>query len=45
VDAREIFGDWEGDLMIFERAQGNMNGNRAIGTACLTFASCSKTRV
>jgi IS30 family transposase len=25
VNARETFGDWEGDLMIFERAQGNMN--------------------
>lgn len=26
VNTRETFGDWEGDLMIFERAQGNMNG-------------------
>ena len=25
VNTREAFGDWEGDLMIFERAQGNMN--------------------
>lgn len=25
VKAREEFGDWEGDLMIFERAQGSMN--------------------
>ena len=25
MNARETFGDWEGDLMIFERAQGNMN--------------------
>ena len=25
VKARETFGDWEGDLMIFERAQGSMN--------------------
>ena len=25
VNTRETFGDWEGDLMIFERAQGNMN--------------------
>ncbi|NDW01434.1 IS30 family transposase [Salipiger sp. PrR002] len=25
VKARETFGEWEGDLMIFERAQGSMN--------------------
>ena len=25
VTSRETFGDWEGDLMIFERAQGKMN--------------------
>lgn len=25
VKTRESFGDWEGDLMIFERAQGSMN--------------------
>ena len=25
VDTRETFGEWEGDLMIFERAQGKMN--------------------
>ena len=25
VKTRETFGDWEGDLMIFERAQGNAN--------------------
>ncbi|TDE34226.1 IS30 family transposase [Antarcticimicrobium sediminis] len=25
VKSRETFGDWEGDLMIFERAQGKMN--------------------
>lgn len=25
VKAREEFGDWEGDLMIFERSQGKMN--------------------
>lgn len=25
VKTRETFGDWEGDLMIFERAQGKMN--------------------
>ncbi|WP_299868652.1 IS30 family transposase [uncultured Roseobacter sp.] len=25
VKTREIFGDWEGDLMIFERANGTMN--------------------
>lgn len=25
VKSRETFGDWEGDLMIFERAQGQMN--------------------
>ncbi len=25
VKSREAFGDWEGDLMIFERAQGNAN--------------------
>jgi IS30 family transposase len=25
VKTREEFGDWEGDLMIFERAQGQMN--------------------
>ena len=25
VKTRETFGDWEGDLMIFERAQGSMN--------------------
>ena len=25
VKTREIFGDWEGDLMIFERASGKMN--------------------
>jgi IS30 family transposase len=25
VNTRETFGDWEGDLMIFERAQGTMN--------------------
>jgi len=25
VKAREKFGEWEGDLMIFERAQGSMN--------------------
>ncbi|WP_371171693.1 IS30 family transposase [Aliiroseovarius sp. 2305UL8-7] len=25
VDTRETFGEWEGDLMIFERAQGNLN--------------------
>lgn len=25
VKTRETFGDWEGDLMIFERAHGNMN--------------------
>ena len=25
VDSRETFGEWEGDLMIFERAQGKMN--------------------
>ncbi len=25
VKSRETFGDWEGDLMIFERAQGNAN--------------------
>lgn len=25
VDTRQTFGEWEGDLMIFERAQGKMN--------------------
>ena len=25
VKTREEFGDWEGDLMIFERSQGKMN--------------------
>lgn len=25
VNTRETFGEWEGDLMIFERAQGNAN--------------------
>ncbi|MCT4373692.1 IS30 family transposase, partial [Yangia mangrovi] len=25
VKTRETFGEWEGDLMIFERAQGSMN--------------------
>ena len=25
MKTRESFGDWEGDLMIFERAQGSMN--------------------
>lgn len=25
VDTRKTFGEWEGDLMIFERAQGKMN--------------------
>nr|WP_245759311.1 IS30 family transposase [Tranquillimonas alkanivorans] len=25
VSSREMFGDWEGDLMIFERAHGNAN--------------------
>ena len=25
VNTRETFGEWEGDLMIFERAQGKMN--------------------
>ncbi len=25
VNTREKFGDWEGDLMIFERAKGNAN--------------------
>lgn len=25
VMTREVFGDWEGDLMIFERSQGKMN--------------------
>ena len=25
VRTREVFGDWEGDLMIFERANGTMN--------------------
>ncbi len=25
VKSRDAFGDWEGDLMIFERANGNMN--------------------
>lgn len=25
VKSREAFGDWEGDLMIFERSQGKMN--------------------
>ena len=25
VESREVFGDWEGDLMIFERALGNAN--------------------
>ncbi|WP_299657952.1 IS30 family transposase [uncultured Tateyamaria sp.] len=25
VKTRETFGEWEGDLMIFERSQGNMN--------------------
>uniref|UniRef100_UPI003570CBFA IS30 family transposase n=1 Tax=Palleronia aestuarii TaxID=568105 RepID=UPI003570CBFA len=25
VKARDTFGEWEGDLMIFERAQGSMN--------------------
>ena len=25
VKTREVFGDWEGDLMIFERANGTMN--------------------
>ena len=25
VKSREAFGDWEGDLMIFERSQGTMN--------------------
>ena len=25
VETRETFGEWEGDLMIFERAQGKMN--------------------
>ena len=25
VDTRETFGEWEGDLMLFERAEGKMN--------------------
>jgi IS30 family transposase len=25
VDTRKTFGEWEGDLMIFDRAQGKMN--------------------